>query len=158
MPFNKVNVQMTAAQLAAVQAGIDAILNNLPSKFNLTVKERNDLPNIADERYPYAKRGVKNHAVANPALVSGFAGTTANATTDFNYYDQLENILLQVLKVVEIVKDTQHVAGSEVYAWLRELYRSAKAAADNQVPGADAVADDLGKLFEGQGPQPPPVA
>ena len=58
------------------------------------------------------------------------------------------------MQVVEIVTDTQHVAGSEAYEWLRELYRSSKAAAENQVPGADTVVDDLKSLFEGQGDSP----
>jgi len=39
---------------------------------------------------------------------------------------------------------------------MRQLYASAKLAAANNVPGADAVVDDLKSLFEGQGVELPP--
>ena len=58
----------------------------------------------------------------------------------------------QLRQVIEIYQDTQQVAGSEGYTWTRTLYNTAKEAAENQVPGADAMVDDLAKLFEGQGP------
>ena len=154
MPFNKINIIFTPVQLAAIDAAINSILANLPVQYNLTKDERTELPNISDERYPYAQRGIEIHGPNNPILVSGFAGTQAAATTDFTFYNQSEDIIQRLMQVVEIVTDTQHVAGSEAYEWLRELYRSSKAAAENQVPGADTVVDDLKTLFEDQGRQP----
>ena len=154
MPFNKINITFSPVQLAAIDAAITSILANLPVQFNLTKDERTELPNISDERYPYALRGIEIHGPNNPILVSGFAGTQADATTDFTFYNQSEDIIQRLMQVVEIVTDTQHVAGSEAYEWLRELYRASKAAAENQVPGADTVVDDLKSLFEGQGDSP----
>ena len=159
MPFQKINTTFSPLQSAAIDAAIAAILANLPAQFNLTKEERTELPNISDERYPYAQRGIEIHGPNNPILVSGFAGTQAEATSDFTFYNQSENIIQRLLQVVEIVTDTQHVAGSEAFVWLRELYRSSKAAAENQVPGADSVVDDLKSLFDGQGTPgeiPPP--
>ena len=159
MPFNKINTTFTPGQEAAIDAAIQTIIDNLPVKFNLTKEERGELQNISDERYPYAQRGIEIHGPNNPVLVSGFAGTQAEATSDFKFYNQSEVVIQKLLKVIEIVTDTQHVAGSEAYDWLKELYASAQRGAKNQVPGADSVVNDLKTLFEKQGTEveTPPV-
>lgn len=151
MPFSNINTTFSNAQLNNINDAITTILNNLPVKFNLTKQERQSLQNIADERYPFAKRGIEIHGPNNPTLVTGFAGTQAEATSDLTFFDQSETIKLKLLKVIEIVTDTQQVAGSEAYTWLRNLYETAQMAAKNQVPGADSVVDDLAPLFANQG-------
>ncbi|MBI4947923.1 MAG: hypothetical protein HY840_16150 [Bacteroidetes bacterium] len=160
MPFNKINITLTPAEMSSIAAAIDTIINTLPVKYNLTKSERTSLSNINNERYPYVQRAIENHGPANPTLVSGYAGTQAEATNDLVFYDQMKAHLLRLRQAVEIYEDTQQVAGSEAYTWTRMLYNSAKDAAANQVPGADTVADDLATLFGGQGsgtPPPPPV-
>ncbi len=151
MPFNKVNTTLTLPQETAIQAAIDSLITNLVVKINLTKQERVQLSNIDNQRYAYVKRAIQNHATANPTLVSGFAGTLAEANNDLNLYDQLQKYITQILKVLEMYQDLQQVAGSEAYTWFREFYSSAQKAADNNVAGADAVVDDLKPLFEGQG-------
>lgn len=153
MPFSNINITLTPAQIAAIQSAINALKApaNLPVQFNLTKGERKSVPNISNERYPYVQRAIQNHAPTNPNLVSGFAGTTAEASNDLTFYDQMKSFILQLRQVTEIYEDTQQVAGSEAYRFTRALYNTAQDAAANQVPGADAVADDLGTLFEGQG-------
>lgn len=170
MPFSKINITLTAAQVTAIQAAINALKNpaNLPVQFNLTKEERGSLQNINNMRYPYVQRAIKNHGPNNANLVSGFAGTQAEAANDLVFYDQVEPFIGQLLQVLEIYQDTQQVAGSEAYTWTRVLYNTAQDAAANLVPGADAVVDDLAPLFEGQGgpgggtpvppPPPPPAA
>jgi len=153
MPFSNINIVLTGAQITAIQNAITALKApaNMPVQFNLTKAERRTVPNISNERYPYVQRAIQNHAPTNPNLVSGFAGTTAEAANDLTFYDQLKSFILQLKQVMEIYQDTQQVAGSEAYTFTRALYNTSKDAAANQVPGADAVADDLGTLFEGQG-------
>jgi hypothetical protein len=150
MPFNKINTTLTGAQTAALQAAIDALQNaaNLPVKFNLTKTERSTLQNLSNERYPFAQRSVQIHAPNYPQLVTGNAGTLAEAANDFNFFNQMQTFINQLEKVIEIYRDTQQVAGSECYTWMRELYRNAKAAAENNVPGSDSVADDLAPLLK----------
>lgn len=155
MPFNKINITLTAAQMTAIQTALTALKApaNMPVQYNLTKDERRTLPNINNSRYPHVMRAIKNHGPNNPNLVSGFAGTQVEATNDFTFFDQMENIIGQLLQIVEIYQDTQQVAGSEAYRWTRALYNTAKDAAANQVPGSDAVVDDLASLFEAQGNQ-----
>ena len=156
MPVNMLNISLTPAQEAAIQTAIDALRANLPFGINLTRQERTELPNIQDERYSFVNKVITNYAPANPALVSGFAGTLAEATTDFNLYNQLESFIEQLRGILEMYTDTQQVGGTEAYTFSREFYGSAQRAAQNNVPGSDAIVDDLGQLFE-QSPPPPPL-
>ncbi|MBI4945134.1 MAG: hypothetical protein HY840_01890 [Bacteroidetes bacterium] len=150
MPFSKINLTLSPAQMTAIQTAINALKStaNMPAQFNLTKAERRTLPNISNERYPYVQRAIKNHAPVNPNFVSGFAGTVAEATNDLTFYDQVGNFIGQLKQIVEIYEDTQQVAGSEAYTWTRAFYNTAKSAAVNQVPGADAVVDDLASMFQ----------
>ena len=156
MPTNQLNITLTAPQLAAINAAIDALLSNVPFAVNLTKDERTSLPNIGDERLPFVEKVIDNYAPANPTLVSGFAGSKAEALTDLTLYRQFENPIERLMSVLEIYKDTQQLAGSEAYKFSRVFYDTAQIAAENNVPGANAIVDDLGTLFEGQGvPHPP---
>ena len=156
MPFNKLNITLTPAQVAAINSAIDALIGNVPFAMNLTKEERTSLQNIADERRAFVEKVIDNYAPANPTLVSGFAGTKAEATTDLTLFRQFENPIERLMSVIEICKDTQQVAGSEAYAFCLEFYGTSQRAATNNVPGMDAIVDDLGQLFEGQGPPPAP--
>jgi len=155
MPFNKINETLTPQQIAAIQEAVTTLTEVLPVKFNLTKKERTDLPNIADERYPYVQRAIENHAPANPKIVAGvFTSTLPEAQNDLTFYDQIEPFIGQLKQVIEIYEDTQQVAGSEAYAWLRDFYASAQRGAASQLPGADAVVDDLKTLFDKESQDP----
>ena len=105
MPFNKIDNVLTDEQKESISDALDVLTNtdNMPVQFNLTKKERTDLPNIADERYPYVKRAIENHAPANPKIVAGvFAGTLAQATTDLSFYDQMEPLIGRLKQIIEI--------------------------------------------------------
>ena len=156
MPFNKLNITLSPAQVTAINAAIDALISNVPFAMNLTKDERTSLPNISDERKPFVEKVIDNYAPANPALVSGFAGSKADAITDLTLFRQFENPIERLAGVIEMYKDTQQVAGSEAYTFSREFYDTAQRAAANNVPGTDAIVDDLGQLFAGQGPQGQP--
>lgn len=152
MPFNKIDVVLTQQQIDDIQAGIDMIKENLPVQVNLTNKEKTDLPNIADERHPYVQRAIEQHAPANAQITAGaFYGPLAEAQNDFTFFDQMQPFLGQLAQLAEIFEDTQHAAGSEAWAWFRSFYGSAQNAAENNVPGADAVVNDLKAIFEDQG-------
>ncbi len=154
MPVNKIDITFTAAQVTAINGAIATIISNIPFAQNLTLAERDSVPNIQDNRYPYAQKAVEILAPANPILVSGFAGTLAQAVTDWTLVKQFDTFIPDLLKLVEMFNDTRQVAASEVYAFLLEFYASAQRAAANNVPGADSIVEALAPLFAGQGPQP----
>ena len=159
MPFNQINIEFTPLQETAINNDFADIDTNFPFAVNMTKGERGSTPNIDNERYPYAQRTMDIHAPNNPNLVSGFAGTYAQAQTDWHLMSQCEQFKQKALMLIEKLNDTQHIAASEVFKFMRQFYATAKQAAENNVPGADSVVDDLKSLFEGQGTPgeiPPP--
>lgn len=162
MPFTNINFIFTAAQIAAIQAALNVLKSpvNMPVQFNLTKEERTSVPNISNDRYPYVQRTIKNHAPNNPVLTAGAvglgAGTLAEADNDLTFYDQMEPFILQIMQILEIYRDTQQVGGGEAYKWMRIFYKYSQQAAANNVPGSDAVVDDLKTLFDKEDAPTPP--
>jgi hypothetical protein len=154
MPLNKIDITFTVPQETAIGTAITDLNTNFPFAQNLTNDEKKQYPTTDNARLPYVQRTVEIHAVNNPSFVSGFAGTLLNAQNDWKLFNQCENFKQQLLSYVEKLTETQDVAGAELYQFMLELYRMAKAAAANNVPGAQAVVDDLAPLFEGQGTKP----
>lgn len=157
MPLNRLDIIFTDPQNTAINGAFTTIDTNFPFAQNLTEDEKLQYPSVNNTRLPYVQRTVEIHAVNNPNLVSGFAGTLLNAQNDWTVYQQFQHYIARLNSLMEKMKETQDVAGAELYAFTLELYATAKRAAANNVPGAQAVVDDLAPLFEGQGPQTPPV-
>ena len=156
MPLNRIDITFTDPQETAIQHAIDDMNTQFPFAQNLTNDEKKQYPTTDNSRLPYVQRTVEIHAVNNPTLVSGFAGTLANAQNDWKLFNQIENFKQQLLSYLEKLTETQDMAGAELYQFMREVYATAKRAAANSVPGAQAVVDDLAPLFENQGPQGTP--
>lgn len=148
-PFNKINSILTQEQIDGIQAGIDMIKENLSPQHNLTDKEKTDLPNIANARYPFAKRAIEQHGPNNPKIVAGtYYATLPEAQNDMTFFEQMQPFIGQLRQLVEIFVDTQHAGGSEAWAWFRDFYDSAVRASKSNVPGADAVVKDLKPIFD----------
>lgn len=156
MPINKLDIVFTDAQVLAINGAFDTINTNFTFAQNLTEAEKKANPTIDSTRYPFVQRTIENHIVNMPQLVSGFAGTAANANNDFELYNQLEVMKQKAILLLNRITETQDVGGAELYAFVRGVYGMAKEADEANVPGAKAVVDDLKPLYEGQGPQPTP--
>lgn len=105
---------------------------------------------------PFVTKALE-YAEANPNLVPPFINVV-EWRKDYNYRNALRQVLQIVRSGVESVDDTEMVAGSECYTPALKLYDSVKMAAELNVAGAGAIADDLGERFSGQGggAEPPP--
>jgi hypothetical protein len=157
MPVQRINQTFTAVQKTDIQAAITQVDASIPFAINLTKHERESIPNIQNERYPYVRRCIEIHAVNNPNMISGFAGTLAQAQTDWDLIQNMDTFILQLEQLLEKCKDTRQAGANDLFKFFLEFFASAQRAAENQVPGADAVVDDLKKLFENQGPQGHPI-
>ena len=151
MATNKIDITFTAPQMTAITGAAGTVNTNFGFAINLTETERKTTPNIENSRYPYVERTMDIHAPGNPNLVSGFAYTLAQATTDWTLVKQCDQLLPLFRGIVEKLEDTRQLAASELYAFFREFYRTAVAAAENNVPGADVIVADLAPLFANQG-------
>jgi hypothetical protein len=73
---------------------------------------------------------------------------------DATYDGQLETLRQDLNKLMELINDTQTLAGSELYVSCLGFYHGVKYAALNGAPGAGQIYDDLRRRFEGQGINP----
>lgn len=152
-----INITFTAAQLAAINAAITALETNAPFRVNIPADEKSDEQAMNVKRLPYVQNVINNMAPANPGMQPGFM-PIADATNDLNLYMQFLPIIGRLQSVLESYMDTQWLGGVEAYAYFREFYAVVERAKNNNVPGADALFNDLKRLYEEQGggvPTPP---
>lgn len=155
MALPAINITFTPAQLAAIDAAITALETNCPFRVNIPADDKNEEQAMNVKRYPFTKNVIVNYAPANTGLQPGFLPLT-EAERDFTLFDQFTPFINRITAVLESYVDTQWLAGAEAYAYFREFYAVVERAKNNNVPGADAIYNDLKRLYEDQG-GPPPV-
>lgn len=86
-------------------------------------------------------------AQQNPTLVPPYLDV-AELTRDLSLAESLRSVKIALASLNEKVSDTYLAVGSEAYVAALSFYNSAKSAAKSNVPGTDAIIDELGKRFE----------
>ncbi|MEO5569321.1 MAG: hypothetical protein ABIT08_09090 [Bacteroidia bacterium] len=155
MALPAINIIFTPVQLAAIDAALDALQTNCPFRVNIPANDKNDEQSMNVKRYPYVKNVIENYAPANPGLQPSFL-PLADAQNDMTLYDQFSPRIQRIASILESYIDTQWLGGTEGYTYFREFYAVVERAKNNNVPGADAIYNDLKRLYEDQG-GPPPV-
>lgn len=154
MALPVINITFTPVQLTAIDAALDALESNAPFRVNIPADDKNDEQAMNVTRYPFVKNVIENYAPANPTLQPGFL-PLPDAKNDLNLYDQFTPRVNRLASILESYIDTQWLAGTEGYNYFREFYAIVERAKNNNVPGADAIYNDLKRLYEEQGPPPP---
>lgn len=150
---NRVNVVMTAAQIAAVKTALQTVLTNMPFLVGLTVDERIALPKINVSNRAFTEDtllAVEN----NPAVLPPYLSASV-LRADLMLYAQLDELLTMVRQLHERMEDTQMLAGSEAFVSALTAYKLFAGAAEAGLPGMDAVYGQLSTRFTGQGPVAP---
>jgi hypothetical protein len=128
------------AKLTALHASLaDYLL------FNLTPTERLELSKMGDKTIAFVQKSLE-YAEKNPALVPGYLDI-AEAKKDLLFSQDLNAILKQVSTLQRAIEDTVMVAGSEAYNAALVFYSSVKGASRVNVPGSEAVYNDLQQRF-----------
>lgn len=149
-------VQFTSAELETINRNLDEILTIINGKatINLTKLERQSIQGVAAERLPYVQVAYNSLIPANPQFKPPFS-SEEDATNDFTYMEQHNQISPKLGKVAEVFSDHQLAAGALAFEYMRDFYDVAKRGAERNVPGADSVVDALSPLFEVTNPTPP---
>lgn len=85
-------------------------------------------------------------AAQNPILVPAYLDLS-EAEKDFELTQNLMSIEQELLTLLRFVEDVMMVAGSEAYEGALIFYNSVKGASRSDVPGAQAVYDELSSRF-----------
>lgn len=123
---------------------VEAIID--PFAVNLTPEERISYPVLGKKLFGFAETTIeyqRNH----PQLALNIVDL-AEQEEDMALTKQLREVLEVVGPIYEKIKDTYMAVSAETYLASRVFYDSVKAAAKAGVPGADAIARDLGTIYK----------
>jgi hypothetical protein len=145
MAYGNISAELTDATVTTILAKIDEIRALLPFAIGLTPGERQSLPKM---RQPssYFVEDALNSAQQNPNFVPPYLDV-AEGRKDLALFRQLTRVLVPMQQLFEAADDTTLAVGSEAYTGMLTYYNSAKRAAKDGVPGADAVVNALKVRF-----------
>jgi hypothetical protein len=157
MPYTNIDAVINDVQRDAVFTAIATIEDNLQFLVNLTPEERRTLPKMGNATQSFVGKALEI-ATNNPQFVPPYVDIAA-MRKDYELAARLQGIEMQLASLLEKVSDTNMAAGSEAFVTSLTLYSSLKAAAKVNVPGANALATELGERFaQASAPDSPPPA
>jgi hypothetical protein len=147
---NRVSIILKPEDLKKVLDALVVVNTTLkPYLIALTPDERKELPKMKDGTMPFVKKSME-YAQTNAAFVPAYIDVK-ELKTDLDAVDALSQIFRPVEQLYLNLEDTITLSGSEAYVASLAFYNSVKQAAKINVPGAKAIAEDLGYRFSGQG-------
>ena len=154
MPYTNIDATVTDEQKAAVMAAITTIGENLDFLINLTPQERMTLPKMGNSTQSFVSKSL-DITDTNPQFVPPYVDIDG-MRKDYELALRLQAIEMQLASLLEKVADTNLAAGSEAFVTALTIYNSIKAAAKTNVPGANALAAELGERFAQASATPTP--
>lgn len=113
--------------------------------FNLTADERRAMRTLGDKTLAFVQKSLE-YAENYPSLLPAYLDLP-EAKKDFALSRDVYTILQQVNTLQRALEDTMMVAGSEAYDASLIYYNSIKAASRGNVPGSEAIYNDLQQRF-----------
>ena len=144
---NLISTTIPAETLAAINTNLAEINTALANTllFNLTADERKSMRVMGDKSIAFVQKALE-YADNNPALMPPYLDLI-EAKKDLTLSHDLYGILQQLNTLQRAVEDTMMVAGSEAYDAALIFYNSVKGASRVNVPGSEAVYNDLQQRF-----------
>jgi len=145
---NRINVVLTPENKDTVFQAIGSVKTGLPFLIKLSKNERNGIQKVDDARKPFVEKAIDS--ATHDANLNPAPGTTmlALAPNDVDLYGFLVTVENDLNQLLESVRDTKQLAGAEAYKVARLVYDKAKMNVKLDVPGSQAIADELGKLYK----------
>jgi hypothetical protein len=148
---NRISVEITAEQSAAIAAALEQLKTALAPvlTINLTAEERMASLKMGDKTIAFVGKTIE-YATQNPSLVPGYVDLN-EAKKDNKLAADIYAIFQQIVTLSRGLEDTGMVAGSEAYEAALVIYYSIKGASRSNIPGTQAVYDDLKQRFPSRG-------
>jgi len=142
---NSFDVVLTPENKKSIFQEIMNAKTGMPYLIKLSDDDRKSLPKMDDGCKQFVLKSFEL-ADKNEALDPG-SNLLKSGPIDMDLYSFLANVETQLKELLEMVKDTKQVAGSEAYEIARFIYMKAKMNVKLNIPGSQAIVDDLSKLF-----------
>ena len=143
--YNRISKVLETEELNKISECITTLKSELDFLQNLTPRERKNLPKINSANKIFAEDSI--HILeGQPAWIPP-ALTAEEAKKDLRLYEQPEPVILELDGLVRRLKDTQMIAGSEVYRAALSVYSLANASRKIPMDGAQTAYELLKTRF-----------
>lgn len=147
MPDNRVSIQLTEAELTAVQTALETINTTLHTHLvTLSAADRSGLAKMSEKTLPFVQKTL-DYAQSHPQFVPAYV-KTADLKIDLEAVQTLTRLLNPMVHLTQQLGDSVMLSGSEAFTAALAYYNSVKQAAKMNVPVAQAIYDDLSTRFE----------
>jgi len=138
-----------AETLAAAQKKIEEVAALLkPFIINLTPDERHSRLKLGDKSLAFGEKSY-DYAVANPQFCPPYMDMEM-FSIDMKDTTGLRVLEISLQQLLQGVDDSVMVAGGEAYNQALVFYNAVKQAANQNIPGAKAIYEDLKTHFPGR--------
>jgi hypothetical protein len=144
--FNLISAELPEADHTTIIDNVKAIEALLPFALTLPADEKEALQGVGVIRIDFTEKTYE-YTVKNPGLVPSFMDV-AEFEKDLKLFKQLQVIMNHLVPLTDKLKDTYALVGEEAYQAARTFYHHVRNAAQSNIPGASAVAKELGKHFK----------
>ena len=149
MPSNRLSFDIPDDDLQAVQAALQVLNARLrPHLASIGSGDRRRLARMGAKSVDFVAKNV-GYARQHPELMPRFLDVEA-FERDFAAVAKLRELQRSLAQLHDLVDDSALLCGSDAYATALGCYRSIKAAAKLQRPGAATIAADLSARFPGR--------
>ncbi len=139
------NSVLTAEAVNEIEAKIAEIEQSMPYLVGLSTNDRIKLNVLGQKSTQFVQRAVESSR-QNPKLSPSFMDAEV-LERNFTLYNQLLKVLEPVQQLERMITDTMMVAGNLAYTDALNYYNTVKRAAKSNVPGAQAVSENLKTRF-----------
>jgi hypothetical protein len=146
MPYANISAEVNKEVSEAIVAKIQEIEEMLPFLIGLTNEERQALPKMSGKTRFFASDALKA-AEGTPELLPRYVELD-EMHRDLDLFDALSKISHPLDRLNRKLGDTTLAVGSEAYTAALAFYNSAKRAAKDGMPGAQAVVESLSVRFQ----------
>ncbi len=144
MADNRLDAALSDATRTQVLTGIAAARSALPFLLNLPPSELRRNALLGDGSAPFARRALEV-ARLYPDALPGRLDVDA-FERDLALYDRIEPVRLALVELLEMVTDTQRLAGAEAYAAARDAYAALKRSRSESA-ALDGLVGELAERF-----------
>ncbi len=149
MPYQNISASLTQADQTTILGALAQINALLTFIVNLTQEERQVMLKMGDKSEAFVNNSL-TYAQQNPNLIPPYLNIT-EMQSDMALIGMLSPIFNTVKQLSEKLDDTVMALGSESFYAALTFYNTVKNAAKVNVPGTDAIYQDLKSRFPGAG-------
>ncbi len=142
---NRISRTLSLDEISTIRESMTTLKSSFNFLQNLTPNERKNLPKINSANKIFAEDGI--HTLESKPQWVPDALTAEEARKDLTLFEQLDPIILELEILLRQMKDTQIIAGSEVYKTALAVYSLANAARKMPMEGAQSAYELLKSRF-----------